>query len=105
MLSGAIDTVSADALYERGVRFHETLAAASNNPFFLEALKRINRVRRLLAYRSMGNRQRYYSQAREHIRILDLLMQDRNEEAAEAMRRHIQSVVKNLKKIRPLLKS
>jgi DNA-binding GntR family transcriptional regulator len=105
MISGAIDTISADALYERGVRFHETLAAASNNPFFLEALKRINRVRRLLAYRSMGNRERYYSQAREHIRILDLLMQDRNEEASEAMRRHIQSVVKNLRKIKPLLKS
>jgi DNA-binding GntR family transcriptional regulator len=105
MLSGAIDTVSADTLYERGVRFHETLAAASSNPFFLEALKRINRVRRLLAYRSMGNRQRYYSQAKEHIRILDLLVRDRNEEAAEAMRRHIQSVVKNLKKIKPLLKS
>lgn len=105
MLSGAIDTVSADALYERGVRFHETLAAASNNPFFLEALRRINRVRRLLAYRSMGNRQRYYSQAREHIRILDLLVQDRNEEAAEAMRRHIRSVIKNLKKIKPLLKA
>lgn len=105
MLSGAIDTVSADTLYERGVRFHETLAAASNNPFFLEALKRINRVRRLLAYRSMVNRQRYYSQAKEHIRILDLLVRDRNEEAAEAMRRHIQSVIKNLKKIKPLLKS
>jgi DNA-binding GntR family transcriptional regulator len=105
MLNGAIDTVSADALYERGVRFHETLAAASNNPFFLDALKRINRVRRLLAYRSMGNRQRYYSQAREHIRILDLLVRDRNEDAAEAMRRHIQSVIKNLRKIKPLLKS
>lgn len=105
MLGGAIDTISADALYERGVRFHETLATASNNPFFLEALKRINRVRRLLAYRSMGDRQRHYSQTRQHIRILDLLIQDRNEEAAEAMRRHIQSVVKNLKKIKPLLTS
>jgi DNA-binding GntR family transcriptional regulator len=52
----------------------------------------------------MLNRQRYYSQAREHLRILDLLMRDRNEEAATAMAQHLRSVVKNLKKIKPLLK-
>lgn len=104
MLSGGIETASADALYERGVRFHETLVAASRNPFFLDALRRVNRVRRLLAYRSMIDRRRYYSQAREHLRILDLLVRERNEEAADAMRRHLQSVVRNLKKIQSLFK-
>jgi DNA-binding GntR family transcriptional regulator len=64
----------------------------------------VNRVRRLLAYRSMLDRQRYYSQAREHLHILDLLLRDRNEEAAAAMARHLRSVVRNLKKIKPLLK-
>jgi DNA-binding GntR family transcriptional regulator len=103
-LSGGIETTSADTLYERGVRFHETLAVASRNPFFLDALRRVNRVRRLLAYRSMLDRQRYYSQAREHLHILDLLLRDRNEEAAAAMARHLRSVVRNLKKIKPLLK-
>lgn len=103
-LAGGIETASADTLYERGVRFHEALAEASRNPFFVDALRRVNRVRRLLAYRSMLNRERYYGQAREHLRILDLLMQDRNEEAAAAMDRHLRSVVKNLKKIKPLLK-
>lgn len=104
-LAGGIETASADTLYERGVRFHETLAAASRNPFFLDALRRVNRVRRLLAYRSMIDRQRYYSQARDHLRILDLLVQDRNEEASAMMARHLRSVVKNLKKIKPLLKA
>jgi DNA-binding GntR family transcriptional regulator len=103
-LSGGIETASADTLYERGVRFHETLAAASRNPFFLDALRRVNRVRRLLAYRSMIDRQRYYSQSREHLRILDLLVHERNEDAAEAMAAHLRSVVRNLKKIKPLLK-
>ena len=103
-LSGGIETASADTLYERGVRFHETLAAASRNPFFLDALRRVNRVRRLLAYRSMIDRRRYYSQSREHLRILDLLVHDRNEEAAAAMAAHLRSVVRNLKKIKPLLK-
>lgn len=103
-LSGGIETASADTLYERGVRFHETLAAAARNPFFLDALRRVNRVRRLLAYRSMIDRQRYYSQTREHLHILDLLVQDRNDEAASAMARHLRSVVRNLKRIKPLLK-
>jgi len=103
-LSGAIETASADTLYERGVRFHETLAAASGNPFFLECLRRLNRVRRLLAYRSMIDRQRYYSQSRQHLRILDLLVRERNEDAAAMMAQHLRSVVRNLKKIEPLLK-
>jgi DNA-binding GntR family transcriptional regulator len=103
-LSGGIEAASADTLYERGVRFHETLVAASRNPFFLDALRRVNRVRRLLAYRSMLDRQRYYSQTREHLHILDLLVRERNEEAAAAMRRHLRAVVRNLKKIKPLLK-
>jgi len=103
-LSGGIETASAVTLYERGVRFHETLVAASHNPFFLDALRRVNRVRRLLAYRSMIDRQRYYSQTREHLHILDLLMRERNDEAAVAMAKHLRSVVRNLKKIKPLLK-
>jgi DNA-binding GntR family transcriptional regulator len=52
----------------------------------------------------MLDRQRYYSQAREHLHILDLLLRERNEEAAAAMARHLRSVVRNLKKIKPLLK-
>ena len=32
---GAIETDSADALHERGVRFHEAIIGASGNPFFL----------------------------------------------------------------------
>jgi DNA-binding GntR family transcriptional regulator len=104
-LAGGIETASAHTLYERGVRFHETLSAASRNPFFLDTLRRVNRVRRLLAYRSMIDRRRYYSQAREHLRILDLLVHERNEEAAAMMARHLRSVVRNLKKIKPLLKT
>jgi DNA-binding GntR family transcriptional regulator len=52
----------------------------------------------------MIDRQRYYSQSREHLRILDLLVPERNEDAAEAMAAHLRSVVRNLKKIKPLLK-
>jgi DNA-binding GntR family transcriptional regulator len=103
LLSGGIETMSTEELYDRGVRFHEAIIGASRNPFFLDALKRINSIRRLLAYRSMGTRVRYFQQAREHVEILDLLEQGRNEEASWKLRSHLSTVIHNLGEIRPLL--
>jgi len=103
LLAGGIETDTADALHERGVRFHETIVGASGNPFFLETVRRINRVRRLLSYRSMLDRSRYRQHCREHLRILDLLERQRNEEASEALRRHLQVTMRNLRKIRAIL--
>src|SRR5690606_23330172 len=79
LLAGGVETMSTEELYDRGVRFHETIIGAARNPFFLDALKRINSIRRLLAYRSMSSRSRYFQQAREHLEILVLLEQHRNE--------------------------
>ncbi|MCB8821102.1 GntR family transcriptional regulator [Microvirga rosea] len=103
LLAGAIETDSADALHERGVRFHEAIIGASGNPFFLEAVRRINRVRRLLSYRSMIDRKRYRQQCEEHLMILDLLEQERNEDASQALRRHLEHTIGNLQAIRPIL--
>lgn len=103
LLAGGVETVSTEDLYDRGVRFHETIIGAARNPFFLDALKRINSIRRLLAYRSMGSRARYFQQAREHLEILDLLEQRRNEEASWKLRSHLSTVIHNLTEIRPLL--
>jgi DNA-binding GntR family transcriptional regulator len=103
LLAGAIETDSADALHERGVRFHEAIIGASGNPFFLETVRRINRVRRLLSYRSMIDRRRYRQQCEEHLQILDLLEAGRHEEASLALRRHLEHTVDNLKEIRSVL--
>ncbi len=103
LLNGAIETDSADALHERGVRFHEAIIGASGNPFFLEAVRRINRVRRLLSYRSMIDRKRYRQQCEEHLRILDLLERGKNAEASHALRRHHEHTIENLQEIRPIL--
>ncbi|KLK93961.1 GntR family transcriptional regulator [Microvirga vignae] len=103
LLYGAIETDSADALHERGVRFHEAIIGASGNPFFLEAVRRINRVRRLLSYRSMIDRKRYRQQCEEHLQILDLLERGKNEEASQALRRHLEHTIENLQEIRPIL--
>lgn len=103
LLRGAIETDSADALHERGVRFHETIIGASGNPFFLDTIRRLNRIRRLLSYRSMLDRKRYRVQCEEHLAILDLLARHDQDEAAERLRQHLSHTIDNLARIRPLL--
>ena len=103
LLDGAIETDTADALHDRGVRFHEAIIGASGNPFFLETVRRINRVRRLLSYRSMIERRRYRQQCAEHLQILDLLEAGRNGDASRALRRHLKHTVRNLTEIRSVL--
>jgi integrase len=58
---------------------------------------------RLLSYRSMVNRKRYRQQCEEHLQILDLLERERNEEASQALRRHLEHTIGNLQEIRPIL--
>lgn len=103
LLDGGIETDTADQLHNRGVLFHESLVEASGNAFFIDTIKRVNRVRRLLSYRSMRDRQRYKEHCLQHLELLALLEQDRNEEAATAMRTHLQATLNNLARISNLL--
>lgn len=103
LLDGGIAADTADQLHERGVRFHESLVEASGNPFFIDTIKRVNRVRRLLSYRSMQDRSRYKQHCDQHLAILDLLERERNEEAAEALAAHLRSTLDNLARIRGIL--
>jgi DNA-binding GntR family transcriptional regulator len=103
LLNGGIETASADELHDRGVRFHESLVEASGNPFFIDTIKRANRVRRLLSYRSMTRRDRYPEHCRQHLHILELLDQDRNAEASAFMREHLEHTLRALAKIEHIL--
>lgn len=103
LLDGGIETDTADQLHDRGVRFHESLVEGSGNPFFIEAIRRVNRVRRLLSYRSMRDRKRYADHARQHLHILELLEQGQNEVASQAMRKHLEHTLKALTRISRLL--
>ena len=77
--------------------------AGSGNPFFLDTIRRINRVRRLLSYRSMLDRKRYRQQCEDHLAILACLAEARQADAAERLRVHLSHTIDNLKAIRPLL--
>ncbi|PUA18601.1 GntR family transcriptional regulator [Glaciimonas sp. PCH181] len=89
LLNGGIQTDTADQLHDRGVRYHECLIEASGNSFFIDTIKRVNRVRRLLSYRSMQHRERYTEHCKQHLHILELLERDRNEEASGFLREHL----------------
>lgn len=103
LINGGIVTATADALHNRGVRFHESLVEASGNAFFIDTIRRVNRVRRLLSYRSMQQRERYPEHCRQHLHILELLEQDRNEEASAFMRAHLEHTMHSLAKIESIL--
>ena len=103
LLDGGIETDTPDQLHERGVRFHESLVEASGNPFFIDTIRRVNRVRRLMSYRSMQDRQRYPEHCHQHLRLLDLVAAGRNTDAANLMRAHLERTLKNHQKLRKLL--
>lgn len=103
LLDGEIETMSSDALYRCGTTFHETLTAASGNPYFLDSLRRVNRIRRLLAYRANLARQRFLMQTPEHLEILKLLRRGLNSDAAVAMQHHLGTVIVNLQELQPVL--
>src|SRR5207247_9389049 len=70
LLEGGIEAATADELHDRGVYFHESLVEASGNEFFIDTIRRVNRVRRLLSYRSMRDRTRYVEHCHQHLEIL-----------------------------------
>lgn len=104
LLKGGIETDTADQLHERGVRFHEALVEGSGNPFFVDTIRRVNRVRRLLSYRAMKDRKRYRQHCRQHLEVLDLIERQRNEEASAMLREHLESTLKNFSRITDLLR-
>jgi len=103
LLDGGIETDTPDQLHDRGVRFHESIVEGSGNPFFIDTIRRVNRVRRLLSYRSMKDRARYEQHCRQHLHVLDLIEQQRLQDAAEALRDHLGHTLDNLGRIRNIL--
>jgi DNA-binding GntR family transcriptional regulator len=86
---GAHQDWPADRLHGIGVAFHENLMRMSGNPFLHQAVQRVNRMRRLLEYRSMINRARVLTETSEHLEILDPLLRGDLVETSFLMRRHV----------------
>ncbi|HEY3383482.1 MAG TPA: GntR family transcriptional regulator [Vicinamibacterales bacterium] len=92
MVAGDVFRLERPRLFQIGAEFHEAIVRWSGNRFFLEAMQRQNQLRRLLEYRSKGDRDLTLAQCREHLRLLDLIDQGRQREAADFLRRHLDAV-------------
>ena len=76
-------------MFRFGCEVHEAIAECSGNLFLLETLRRINRVRRLFAYRFIPDLGHIERHTREHIAMLDLLQAGERHKAADSMRQHL----------------
>jgi DNA-binding GntR family transcriptional regulator len=80
---------SSVALFEMNASFHEGIAAGSGNGFFVEAVRRQNRLRRFANCNWRLGAQRVRANHTEHMAILDPLEAGDRELAALMMRRHL----------------
>ncbi|HCI6140684.1 TPA: GntR family transcriptional regulator [Klebsiella variicola subsp. variicola] len=85
-----ITQVPAKEIFETDAAFHELLAEASGNLFVLQAIQQQNRLRRLLEFGSYHNKRRVKKWCEEHVAIIDALRENKQEQAAELMRKHLQ---------------
>jgi len=89
MLDGGLLRFSRVETFQIGAQFHETIVAGSRNPFFVDAIQRMNRLRRLLDYRTHGDRSRLVHTCKEHLDLLDLIEARKLQEAADFLHKHI----------------
>lgn len=97
LLESGIERLSPKQLQLAGYRFHETVIGFSNNPFFEISLRNVNRMRKLMDYRIMDDRSRYYSEVKDHMRILAMIEAGQRIEASYTMKQHLSVALENKK--------
>ncbi len=75
--------------FEIDSSFHDMIAAFTGNMFWMETIRRQNRLRRLLEYRGYVSAKRVSEWCGEHLAIIDALEAGDWQGAAELMRRHL----------------
>lgn len=78
------------ALFAIGSHFHTVLIRCSQNAFLIDALERVNRLRRLIEYRKIVDLQTWLARCREHIDLIDLVLDGNRAAAADFLRRHLE---------------
>lgn len=89
MLDSGIHTWSRSETFAANSDFHEDLVSGASNPFLLDGLRRVNRLRRVLEYRTHKFRDRLVGECQDHLRILDLIEARCLPEAANFLREHL----------------
>lgn len=96
MLDGGLLRYSRAENFQLGATFHESIVDGSQNAFLMDAIRRVNRLRRLMDYRAHEDRSRLVQECKEHLLLLDLIEKGRLVEAADFLRQHI-NAARNLK--------
>lgn len=94
LLNGEIETASPAQIFDSNSRLHEAIAGFSGNTFIVESLRRLNRLRRLMEYQKSLNRSASARRCREHLTLIELLLNDQREEAADFMRLHLRDAAR-----------
>lgn len=94
LADGAAEWASPAQLFDANSRLHEVIASASGNIFIQETLRRVNRLRRLMEYGKSVNRTAAIHRCKEHLTLIDLLLSDQREAAADFMRLHLRDAAR-----------
>lgn len=89
LVAGEVLTITPVRLFEVNSALHEAICDCSGNAFFIESLRRVNRLRRLIEYRMVVDRDLARLRCAEHVEILDLILAGQREAAADLMHRHL----------------
>lgn len=90
LLAGKLERLSRAKLFQINSEFHEMIVSCCHNEFFVDAIKRVNRLRRLIEYHATIDRSRLRQQCQEHLEILDRLEGGDLPSAAAFLRVHIE---------------
>jgi DNA-binding GntR family transcriptional regulator len=89
LLGGALEKWPRSELFRPGVHLHETVIAGAHNRLLLDALRKVNQLRRLVEYRAKLDRARMREQCEEHLVLIDLLRRGERVEASHYLRQHL----------------
>ncbi|MET4576445.1 GntR family transcriptional regulator [Ottowia thiooxydans] len=102
LVDGAVEWASPAQLFDANTRLHEIIATSSGNVFILEALRRLNRLRRLMEYGKAVNRSAAALRCKEHLTLIDLLLSDQRDAAADFMRLHLRDAAREKSVMHPI---
>lgn len=94
LADGAAEWATPAQLFNSDARLHETITTFSGNHFMIDALRRVNRLRRLMEYHRTVDRVAAARRCKEHLTLIDLLLSSQREAAADFMRLHLREAAR-----------
>lgn len=94
LVDGAVEWATPSQLFDANSRLHEVIARCSGNLFIVDGLRRVNRLRRLMEYRKDVDRSASALRCKEHLTLIDLLLSNQREAAADFMRLHLRDAAR-----------